>query len=101
MLVGRIMKMLKFWLHNVAVAIDQLVNAIFMGYADETISSVSWRLHRDGVRSWQMWLIDTIFFWDRRRDAFTGSVIRHCEGAYLSEKYGRQLPPELRKEEQS
>lgn len=86
------------WFKQVFIAIDQLINAIFCGYADETMSSVSYRLHRDGIRSWQMKLIDTIFFWDKRMDAFTGKVIRHCEDSYLSEKYGRQLPPELRKE---
>lgn len=90
---------MKFWIKQVFIAIDQLINAIFGGYADETMSSVSYRLHRDGIRSWQMKLIDTLFWFDKRTDS-TGKVIRHCEDSYLSEKYGRQLPPELRKDEQ-
>ena len=84
------------WFRSVLIALDQLVNALCGGWPDETISAVSFRLHRDGIRSWQMRLIDTLFFFDREKDPDTGRVIRHCEGSYLSELYGRQLPPEYR-----
>jgi hypothetical protein len=71
-------------LKQTLVAIDQLINAIFGGYADETLSSRAWRL-----RDKQPWLyksIDAVFFWD----------INHCYQSYYSEKVRRQMPPELR-----
>ena len=87
---------MRFWLKNVLIALDQLVNAICGGFADETLSALSYRLHRNGISHWRMYLIDTLFFFDRKKDPDTGRVIRHCEGSYLSELYGRQLPPEYR-----
>ncbi len=69
---------------QVLVAVDQLINAIFGGYADETLSSRAWR-----ARDKQPWLyksIDKLFFWD----------VSHCCQSYYSEKLRRQFPPELR-----
>lgn len=34
------------WLHQVAVALDQVANAVLGGYADETLSA---RMHRGGT----------------------------------------------------
>lgn len=79
-------------LKQILIAIDQLFNTLFFGWADETLSSKCYRLKRDGVRSWPCNLIDTLFFWDR--DKATGK--KHCELSYLSEVKRNQLPPEMR-----
>lgn len=72
---------------QIPIAIDQLVNTIFGGWADETISSVAWRKRQEG-KGWAILrrVIDTLFFWQTN----------HCRSAYESEKNRRQLPPELR-----
>ncbi len=74
------------WGRSVLIAADQLVNALLGGWPDETLSSRAWRLHVAGLRSWPCRLIDSLFFWEDN----------HCFAAYISEREGRQLPPELR-----
>lgn len=71
----------KWWRLQVLIAYDQLVNSLFMGWADETISSRSWR----GF-DWRKNLIDRVFFWEPD----------HCKKSYDSEKVRNQLPPEMR-----
>lgn len=78
-----------YW-KNILIAHDQLCNALFGGWPDETISSRAWRWSRDGIRHWPRRLIDALFFWDRKGDA------RHCELSYNSEQFRLQCPPELR-----
>lgn len=87
---------MKKYFKNLLIALDQLINTIFNGYPDETLSSVSYRLSRDNICHWKMKLIDTIFFFDYYYDSQTGRKINHCEGSYISEKESRQLPPEFR-----
>ena len=72
---------------QIPIAIDQLINTVFGGWADETISSRAWRKRGDG-RGWETLrkVIDALFFWQKD----------HCESAYLSEKNRLQCPPELR-----
>ena len=74
---------------QIPIAIDQLVNTLFGGWADETISSVAWRKRNEGC-GWALLrkLIDTLFFWQPD----------HCKTAYESEKNRLQCPPELRGE---
>lgn len=74
-------------LDQIPIAIDQLINTICGGWADETISSVAWRKRQEG-KGWAILrrVIDTLFFWQEN----------HCRTAYESEKNRRQLPPELR-----
>ena len=74
-------------LKQVGIAFDQLVNAIFGGWADETLSSRAWRKRCDS-RGWHLlWrIIDGLFFW---QDC-------HCYSSYMSEKNRLQCPPELR-----
>ena len=74
---------------QIPIALDQLINTIFGGWADETISSVAWRKRYEG-KGWALLrkVIDAIFFWQKN----------HCENAYLSEKNRLQCPPELRGE---
>lgn len=55
-------------------------------WADETLSSRAWRWEQNGVRSWPRRFIDRLFFWEED----------HCYQSYISEREGRQLPPELR-----
>ena len=72
---------------QIPIAIDQFVNTLFGGFADETISSVAWR-KRNENKGWHFLrcLIDGIFFWQ----------VDHCKTAYESEQNRLQCPPELR-----
>ena len=77
---------MRFWLHQVAVALDQLINALHGGWADETISARAYRLrHRNPYKIYRL-LIDLLFFWQGN----------HCEQAYESERLRLHLPPEMR-----
>ena len=75
---------------NIFVALDQLANALTGGWPDETISSRAWRWELAGIRSWPRKLIDAA--------ARLLGDDDHCRESYESERIGRQLPPELRKE---
>lgn len=74
---------------QILIAIDQLANAVFAGYADETLSSRAWRMRKRKKR-WAMArrIIDGLFFWQNE----------HCFQAYESERLRKQLPKELRHE---
>lgn len=63
------------------ISIDQTVNALTGGWADETISSRMYRTQSPFVR-----VIDTLFFFDKD----------HCKRAFESERERLQLPPEMR-----
>lgn len=71
---------------KILIGIDQLLNAMLAGWPDETLSSRAYRWDVDGVRKWPRRVIDRLFFWEKQ----------HCYQSYLSEREGRQLPPELR-----
>lgn len=71
---------------SILIAIDQLLNTIFFGWPDETLSSRAYRWECNGVRSWPRKIIDTLFFWE----------LKHCYESFQSERLRRQLPPELR-----
>ena len=74
-------------LSQIPIAIDQFVNTLFGGWADETISCAAWRKRNEG-HGWRFLrcLIDCIFFWQED----------HCKTAYQSEQERKQLPEELR-----
>lgn len=74
------------YLKNVLIGVDQLLNTLFRGWPDETLSSRCWRWDRDGVRHWPCRLVDSLFFWEKE----------HCRESYESEQFRRQMPPELR-----
>lgn len=81
---------LRWYGHNLFVALDQLVNAIFGGWADETISAHAYRLHRDGKPwGWLMAPINVLFVWQ-------AWDMHHCERAYRAELQRLQAPPEVR-----
>lgn len=75
----------KKWIFQILIAIDQLLNAITGGYADETLSARAYRMRAKGQPYWG-WAanaIDELFFWQEG----------HCELAYLAEVRRRQFPP--------
>ena len=67
---------------QILVALDQLVNTILGGMADETLSARAWRNHVKGRRSWPVKVIDALFFWQKG----------HCQQAHESEVERKQLP---------
>ena len=94
------------WLHEVGCAVDQVFNAVFAGYADETISARSFRLGDKDKRNdtWGRWrvmwvVVDLLFIYQdmliQRRTGFRPAQ-GHCERAYQSEWLRMQLPPEYR-----
>ena len=72
---------------QVLVALDQLLNTFFGGYADETLSSRAHRHRMDGSRAWPAWIIDHLFFFWQDE---------HCKTAYESELERAHLPPTMR-----
>lgn len=72
---------MKFWLKQNLIAVDQLVNAMLGGWADETLSSHAHRRH-----PLLALIIDTIFFFDKN----------HCLKSFESERQRLQCPPEAR-----
>ncbi|RZA26855.1 MAG: pseudouridine synthase, partial [Proteobacteria bacterium] len=59
-------------LREVALAFDQLANAILGGYSDETISARCWRLRAARPYSTLRPIIDGLFFWQPE----------HCRASY-------------------
>jgi hypothetical protein len=74
-------------MNQVLIAVDQLANALFLGYADETLSA---RLYRNRANSgwWEFWYetVNGLFFWQKD----------HCLDSYLAEQTRKQLPKEYR-----
>ena len=71
---------------QVLIAIDQLINTLLGGFADETLSSRAYRLELERGRTWARKLIDGLFFFDKD----------HCRTSYESEVLKRQMPPSMR-----
>ena len=75
---------------QIGIAIDQLVNTLLGGFADESLSARSYRVAKKGY--WYAkaleWFINLLFR-PFQKD--------HCHKAYMSEIENRQLPPEYRK----
>ena len=89
----RFLKLLKnFWkyLINILIAVDQLVNTLFGGMPDETISAECYRKSQEKGHYFYKILkfILDICLSPIKQD--------HCEQAYLSEVYRKQLPPQYR-----
>lgn len=72
----------KEYFRQVLIACDQFANAVFGGWADETISS---RMYREN-RKIMMSFIDLMFFWQPN----------HCYQSYLSEFNKSHFPPSMR-----
>lgn len=78
------------YLLRALIAIDQFANTVLCaGAPDETMSSVAWRMERDG------------HFWGFMRPVidflFSHWGPNHCRQAYESEVHGTQLPDEFQK----
>ena len=78
---------IKRYVWNILIALDQIINATFGGYPDETFSS---RVHRKAEAGQWFWkllrsTIDAIFFWQKN----------HCQAAFQSEQLRRHSPAEL------
>lgn len=75
------------YVRNLLIAVDQLCTALIGGWPDETLSSLAWRMERQG-KPWGFTrrVIDALFF----------LAPNHCQRAYESERTRAQLPPELR-----
>lgn len=76
------------WLLQVLIGLDQLVNTLVGGFADETLSSRAHRMREKGQPYWR-WtaaFIDMLFFWQKE----------HCKAAWHSEMKRLQLPPHMR-----
>ncbi|MCL2710766.1 MAG: hypothetical protein FWE95_07785 [Planctomycetaceae bacterium] len=72
---------------QILIAIDQLINTIFGGWADETLSARCWREKR-----WFRHVIDLLFRW-QIDEAGRG----HCEQCYWWERERMDMPEEYRK----
>lgn len=72
---------------QVLIALDQLLNALLGGFADETLSAKAWRC-RNKNKCWKVAkaVFDGLFFWQPG----------HCYIAYVSERARMQMPPEYR-----
>lgn len=75
-------------IQQVLIALDQLFNALFGGFADETLSA---RAHRMRLKKHKWWgwaagAIDLLFFWQDE----------HCKTAYESEITRAQMPNNYR-----
>ena len=79
---------MKTYLWHLAIALDQLGNALLAGAPDETLSSRAHRADRDGKVFGKLLrpCIDAIFFWQSR----------HCFHAYLAEVGRKQLSQNFR-----
>lgn len=75
------------YLLNLAISLDQGINALLAGAPDETLSSRAHRMRVKGHRywGWTARAINLLFFWQAD----------HCRQAYESELARSQLPKEL------
>ncbi len=71
---------------QVLIALDQLINTLIWGMADETLSARAHRHALKGDRKWPEKVINTLFFWQPD----------HCRQAYESELERTQVPKEYR-----
>ena len=74
---------------QILIALDQLVNALLGGWADETLSSRAWRTEAKG----RLWGRLTRPLIDALASPFEPD---HCRASFDSERAQRQLPPECR-----
>lgn len=71
---------------QVLIALDQFLNALLGGWADETLSARAFR--NSDKKRWAnvAKVIDAIFFWQPN----------HCKGAWKSEVFRQHFPPDYR-----
>jgi hypothetical protein len=78
---------MKQYLLNIAIALDQVLNALRGGSPDETLSAAAWRTEQKGRLLGRVFrpLIDL---------TFTLLEKEHCRKSFESERDGRHLPKE-------
>ena len=78
---------MKQYLLNVAIAVDQTLNALRGGSPDETLSAAAWRTEQKGRWLGRVFrpLIDLVFALFEKD---------HCRKSFESERNGRHLPKE-------
>lgn len=78
-------------MNQTLIALDQLLNTVFKGWADETISARAYRNSAQGKEKWQIVhkAIDMLFFWQHK----------HCRESFYMEQKRMQLPPAYRTNE--
>lgn len=84
---------MKFFLVQLFLSVDQFLNVLLLGYADETLSARAWRAYdKDRVfgRIFKP-LIDVLFVWQKQPNDRG-----HCYNAWLREAARHSLPPEYR-----
>ncbi len=72
---------------QVAIAIDQLLNTLLGGKADETLSARVYRIELNGGNSWPRRFVDNLFFWQKN----------HCSTAWQAEHDRLHFPSIYRK----
>lgn len=87
--------MIKFFLIQLFLTVDQALNVLLLGYADETLSARAWRAYAKRRMFGRIFkpFIDALFFWQSQPND-----LGHCYNAYLKEADRRGLPPEYRGE---
>jgi len=75
------------WLHQIGIALTQLVNAVLWGWADETLSARAYRAH-PRVAAALDWLAEPF-------------ESRHCRKAFFARWQRSQIPPEERRHDSS
>lgn len=81
------MERLKRYFYHIAIALDQLFNAICGGFSDETLSSCLFRNRNKNKFNYVMFtLVNFIFFWQDN----------HCYQSYKSEVDRKHLPSDLK-----
>ena len=78
---------MKWYILQILIALDQLLNTVLGGWADETFSA---RSHREKL--WCEWYIDLLFCWQT-----DGKYRNHCEQCYQHEMERKDLPEVYRK----
>lgn len=77
------MASIKYWIYQNLIAVDQLLNTILLGSADETLSARAYRTEQSGKIFGKIFrpTIDLLLFFDRQ----------HCYTSYLAEKERKHL----------
>lgn len=75
---------------QIMIAIDQVLNTLIGGLADETLSARAHRMREKKQKywGWTAKAIDALFFWQKD----SHGVRNHCKASYESEVKRRHLP---------
>lgn len=89
------------YLIQVLIGLDQLVNTLFGGWADETISARAFRCREKSLRWYYfekfinaLFIFEDLWWWSKVGHFPT---IRHCQRSFNAERDREQLPIEYRK----